>query len=96
VKPDKESLEVWYRMLIDVRPEDFEKAVMQLCKNHKELAFINFVAETLDIAGQLQEIRKSESQRHAFSEKMREWEDTPAAVEQRTFLTDFIKKMADK
>jgi len=36
---------VWYRMLINVHPDDYEQAVMDLCQNHKELGLINFVAE---------------------------------------------------
>lgn len=46
--PDEQTIEVWFRMLGNVHPEDFEKAVLDICRVNKDLGRINFVAEVLE------------------------------------------------
>ena len=48
--PDEETLEVWFRMLKDVHPQDFENAVLDICRKTKDMGRVNFVAEVLDWA----------------------------------------------
>ena len=51
---DPQTIEVWYRMLNKLEPEDFEGAVMALCVEETDLGFKNFVAEISQRARLLQ------------------------------------------
>lgn len=70
-KEDKETLEVWYRMLQDLDPKDFEQAIMDICQTKTELSgfSFNFVAEVKSRARSYRSRRKNnEWKQHLLEE----------------------------
>ena len=62
---DEKTLEVWYRMLANLHPEDFEKAILGICQEIKELGRINFIAEVKERSATHRRSRESELARNA-------------------------------
>ena len=93
-KEDKETLEVWFRMLKDISPEDFEKAIMDICRNRKELSgfSFNFVAEVLERA----KAYKKERRGLEWKKQLVKETETIPIEDLRKFLADFKKKLEAK
>lgn len=88
--PDEQTIEVWFRMLGHVHPVDFEKAVMDICQNNKDLGRINFVAEVLDYAGAHKRTRDSKESRAA---RLIPPKDTVPIEDLRKLVKDYNKKL---
>ncbi len=77
-------------MLKDVHPQDFEKAVMDICKTHTDLGRINFVAEVLDRAKVYKRERVSVENR---AERQLPPKDRIPPEKLKALVTNFNKKL---
>lgn len=89
---DEQTLEVWYRMLANIHPEDFEKAILDLCQEEKELGRINFVAEVKDRSGSHRRQRESKLAQNA---RMLPPKDMIPIEDLRKFCKDFNAKLKE-
>jgi len=88
-------------MLKDVQPEDYQQAVMDVCRNTEHLGPINFVFEMHRRVDEYQAGRAAENgrkeQQEQYQAMKKRSEDDPVPPEKvKEFLADFNKKMVEK
>jgi len=87
---DEPTLMIWYGMLKPIKDRHWEEAVIVVCKNQRELARCNFVAE---IGVVVRELARREQKTVAKPEIGEEQVD-PAVVKE--FMQTFLKEFQEK
>lgn len=90
--PDEDTLEIWYQMLSHIVESDYQKAIIHLMRNEKNLATINFIAEIEERAKMFKGQREAEAR---YNVKQIPPKDIIPRDKLKKLVKDFTKSLGD-